>query len=58
MTVTARLLIFSALIVVATAAGAQNTKPSPVGAASKKAGQTFKECRNCPEMVVMPPARS
>jgi formylglycine-generating enzyme required for sulfatase activity len=31
------------------------TASSYQSAQTKKAGQTFKECRNCPEMVVVPP---
>jgi len=41
-------------VLMAVAGGeAQSTKPN--AAAARKPGQTFKECRNCPEMVVVPP---
>ncbi len=32
-----------------------DAKPIKSGSASLRAGETFRECRNCPEMVVIPP---
>jgi formylglycine-generating enzyme required for sulfatase activity len=44
------LLLFVAAIIMSGAVySAQTTKPAP-----SKPGQVFKECRNCPEMVVVP----
>jgi formylglycine-generating enzyme required for sulfatase activity len=42
-----RILLFLASLIL--------TATSFQSAQTKKAGQTFKECRNCPEMVVVPP---
>ena len=44
----------AAALLTATAAGAQPTGRPPAKAAAKP-GETLKQCRNCPEMVVIPP---
>jgi formylglycine-generating enzyme required for sulfatase activity len=52
---TFRLVITAAAVLLTvTAAEAQSTGRPPAKAAAKP-GETFKQCRNCPEMVVMPP---
>jgi formylglycine-generating enzyme required for sulfatase activity len=43
-------VFIAALVIVLLAAGSSAQKPSIV----PRPGQTFKECRNCPEMVVIP----
>ena len=52
----ARQLFLSAAVAVALTASAQGqTGGSARGA--PKSGETFKECRNCPEMTVLPPGK-
>ena len=43
-----------ALVLVTSLAQAQGARPAGARPASLKAGQSFKECRNCPDMVVLP----
>jgi formylglycine-generating enzyme required for sulfatase activity len=47
-------LVAAAALLTVTAAEAQSTGRTPAKAAAKP-GETFKQCRNCPEMVVIPP---
>jgi formylglycine-generating enzyme required for sulfatase activity len=47
-------LTLAAVLLAATNADAQSTRRGAAKAGAKP-GETFKECRNCPEMVVIPP---
>jgi formylglycine-generating enzyme required for sulfatase activity len=44
-----------AVVLAASLAQAQSARPAGVRAGTVKPGQSFKECRNCPDMVVLPP---
>jgi formylglycine-generating enzyme required for sulfatase activity len=49
-----RLVTIALMIVASTAFEAADSPKASKTAAAMKAGQTFKECRNCPEMIVIP----
>jgi formylglycine-generating enzyme required for sulfatase activity len=50
-----RLLLIATMVVMALARqSAEVPKPAKAGATSWKVGQSFKECRNCPDMMVIP----
>src|SRR5687768_7025390 len=53
MTASHIVLALIAVWLVATPAGAQSTPQKRAGVAAKP-GASFKECRNCPDMVVIP----
>ena len=44
-----------AVVLTTSLAQAQSARPAGAKPAPVKPGQSFKECRNCPEMVVLPP---
>ena len=48
------MMIAVAVLSMVAASGAQTTGRAPAKPAAKP-GETFKQCRNCPDMVVVPP---